>query len=67
MTEQILAVQRMQEYIKAHLEEEITLAQLAKISLFSSWHSYRLFWAHTGLMVSDYIRRLCVWISHRKE
>lgn len=30
MTEQILAVQRMQEYIEAHLDEEITFAQLAQ-------------------------------------
>lgn len=58
MNEQILAVQRMQEYIETHLEEEVTLAQLARVSLFSPWYSYRLFREHTGLTVSDYIRRL---------
>ncbi|MBP3705532.1 MAG: helix-turn-helix transcriptional regulator [Clostridia bacterium] len=58
MTEQILAVQRMQEYIEAHLDEEITLAQLAAVSLYSPWYSYRLFREHTGLTVADYIRRL---------
>ena len=58
MTEQILVVQRMQEYIEAHLEEEITLAQLAEVSLFSPWYSYRLFKKYTGLTVADYIRRL---------
>lgn len=58
MTDQILAVNRMQEYIEAHLDEEITLAQLATVSLYSPWYSYRLFREHTGLTVSDYIRRL---------
>lgn len=58
MREQILAVQRMQEYIEEHLNEEITTAQLAKVSLYSPWYSYRLFQEHTGLTISDYIRRL---------
>ncbi len=58
MNEQILAVQRMQEYIEQHLDETITLADLSRASLFSLWYSYRLFKAHTGLSVADYIRRL---------
>lgn len=58
MTEQILAVNRMQAYIEAHLDEEITMAQLSAVSLYSPWYSYRLFRLHTGLTVSDYIRRL---------
>ena len=35
MIEQIEAVQRMQDYIREHLFEEITPAQLAKAALFS--------------------------------
>jgi AraC family transcriptional regulator len=58
MREQTLAVQRMQDYIKAHLEQEITLAQLAKESLFSPWYSYRLFRTMTGLTPTEYIRKL---------
>lgn len=58
MTEHIAAVQRMQEYIEAHLSEEITPAALAQVSLFSPWYSYRLFREHTGLTPADYIRRL---------
>jgi AraC family transcriptional regulator len=58
MQEQILAVQRMQEYIEAHLDEEITLAGLARASLYSPWHSYRLFREHTNLTPSDYVRRM---------
>lgn len=34
--EQMKAVQRMQEYIEEHLEEDITLANLSEVSLFSS-------------------------------
>ena len=58
MTEQILAVQRMQDYIAACLEKEITLADLAKVSLFSPWYSYRLFRQYTGMTVTEYIRRM---------
>lgn len=58
MKEQILAVERMQEYIETHFKEEITLGDLAKVSWFSPWHSYRLFREYTNLTPSDYIRRL---------
>ena len=58
MKEQILAVQRMQDYIEAHLEETIGLSDLAKVSLFSPWHSHRLFQEYTGLPPASYIRRL---------
>ena len=58
MKEQILAVQRMQDYIEAHLEEEITPADLAQASMFSPWHSYRLFRQYTGCTPSEYLRRL---------
>ncbi len=57
MNEQILAVQRMQDYIEAHIDEEITMAELSKTALFSPWYSYRIFKAQTGLTPSDYIRR----------
>lgn len=58
MNEQILAVQRMQDYIEAHLEETVGLSDLAKVSLFSPWHSHRLFQEYTGLTPANYIRRL---------
>lgn len=56
--EHILAVQRMQEYIASNLENEITMADLARISLFSPWYSYRLFRQYTSLTPAEYIRRL---------
>ncbi|MDK2807360.1 MAG: hypothetical protein PWP24_89 [Clostridiales bacterium] len=57
MEEQILAVQSMQDYIAAHLEENISWADLARVSYFSPWYSYRLFREYTGLTPADYIRR----------
>lgn len=58
MKEQILAVQRMQDYIEEHLSEKVGLSELSRVSLFSPWYSYRLFQEYTGLTPSDYIRRL---------
>lgn len=58
MKEQSLAVQRMQDYIECHLEAGITIADLARVSLFSPWHSYRLFRTYTGLTPAEYIRKL---------
>ncbi|WRS28430.1 AraC family transcriptional regulator [Oscillospiraceae bacterium MB08-C2-2] len=58
MEEQRLAVQRMQDYIEAHLYESITLADLAKASLYSPWYSYRLFAQWVNLTPADYIRRI---------
>ena len=42
MKEQVLAVQRMQDYIEKNKTEEISLSDLARASLFSPWYSYRL-------------------------
>ncbi len=58
MKEQILAVQRMQDYIEDHFDGVITAAELARAAMFSPWHSYRLFKQYTGLTPAEYIRRL---------
>lgn len=58
MQEQLLAVQRMQDYIDQHLSETITLADLSKVSFFSPWHSHRLFKEYTNLTPAEYIRRM---------
>lgn len=57
MKEQILAVQRMQDYIENNKTEEITLSDLARESLFSPWYSYRLFRKSLGLTPAEYIRK----------
>lgn len=58
MAEQILAVQKMQDYIEANLTEVITLADLARCCSFSPWYAHRMFKEHTGYAPADYIRRL---------
>lgn len=58
MLEQIEAVQRMQDYIEAHLCEKNSFANIAKASLFSPWYARRLFIEYTGLTPADYIRKL---------
>lgn len=66
MKEQISAVQRMQDYIKEHLSEEITPADLAKAAMFSPWYSYRLFKTYTGITPSEYIRKYRLSESAKK-
>ena len=58
MKEQTLAVQRMQDYIEQNLTKDIRLSDLAQVSLFSPWYSYRLFRDYLGLTPVEYIRRL---------
>lgn len=58
MNEIISAVQRMQDFIGVHIDEEITMADLAGAAAYSPWYSYRIFKSQTGLTPSDYIRRL---------
>lgn len=58
MEEQIMAVRSMQNYIKRHLYENITLSALAEVSHYSPWHSYRLFKELLNITPADYIRRL---------
>ncbi|MDL2249739.1 helix-turn-helix transcriptional regulator [Lachnospiraceae bacterium OttesenSCG-928-J05] len=66
MKEQILAVQHMQDYIEDNCTQEITLTDLAKVSLFSPWYSYRLFKQYTGLTPAEYIRKVRLSKSARR-
>lgn len=58
MEEHIEAVQRMQEYIAQNLSESITMADLAKASMYSPWYSYRLFVELLKMTPSVYIRKM---------
>jgi AraC family transcriptional regulator len=51
-------IYRVQDYIGAHLDEELSLDNLAHISSFSSFHFHRIFKAVTGETVHDFIRRI---------
>jgi AraC-like DNA-binding protein len=52
------AVQRMQDYIAMHLNTNITMADLANVSQYSPWYSYRLFVDLLHMTPAVYIRRL---------
>ncbi len=56
--EQARAVQNMQEYIGAHVREQITLRQLAVAAGYSPWHAARMFKDLTGRTPFEYIRAL---------
>ena len=58
MDEHIAAVQRMQDYIEANLDNNITTADLASESRYSPWYSYRLFVDLLHMTPAVYIRRL---------
>lgn len=58
VNEKTKAVQQMQDYILAHIAEEITLVDLAKAANFSPWYAHRLFRELTGVSVAEYIRKL---------
>ncbi|MGN1234617.1 MAG: helix-turn-helix domain-containing protein [Christensenellaceae bacterium] len=58
MNEKTLAVQRMQDYILAHVAEPMTLADLSKAANFSPWYAHRLFKELTGVSVAEYVRKL---------
>ena len=58
MDEHIEAVQRMQDYIETHLNQNITMADLSEVSRYSPWYSYRLFTDLLHMTPSVYIRRL---------
>ncbi|MDE6926113.1 MAG: AraC family transcriptional regulator [Acetatifactor sp.] len=58
MEEHVEAVQRMQEYIAQNLAECITMADLAKVSMYSPWYSYRLFVELLKMTPSVYTRKM---------
>ena len=48
----------MQVYIEEHINDDITPADLARVSNFSPWYARTLFIRHLGLAPAVYIRRL---------
>jgi AraC family transcriptional regulator len=56
--ETVMAVQRMQEYMDAHISEVITLKQLSNVAGYSPSHSARIFREITGRTPFDYLRAL---------
>ncbi len=56
--EAINAVQRMQDYIQEHINEPITMSDLAKVAGYSQWHSARIFKELAHKSPFDYLRAL---------
>ena len=58
MDEQRESVRKMQDYIREHIHEDITINDLAEASSFSPWHARRLFQKYLNMTPAVYIRRL---------
>ena len=58
MEEHRKAVRAMQVYIEEHINDDISPADLARVSNFSPWYARTLFIRHLGLAPAVYIRRL---------
>ena len=58
MDEQREAVRKMQDYIREHIQEDITIEDLANASAFSPWYARRLFQKYLNMTPAVYIRRL---------
>ncbi len=56
--DKIHAVQRMQDYIMRHHQQEISLADLAKAAAYSPWQALRAFSELTGRTPFQYIREV---------
>lgn len=64
--EKINAVQRMQDYIMAHYQEEITLQDLAKAAMYSPWHALRAFSKAIGKTPFEYLRIVRLSVAAKK-
>ncbi len=58
MDEQRKAVRKMQDYINDHINEDITIDDLAAVSAFSPWYARKLFIKYLEMTPAVYIRRL---------
>lgn len=56
--EKVIAVQKMQDYIEAHLCARITLKDLAKVGNYSPFYCIKIFGELTGKTPFEYIRAL---------
>ena len=51
-------INRVIDYVQAHLADDLTLERLARVAAFSPFHFHRVFAAITGETLSDFIRRV---------
>ena len=55
-TDYLWMVQKLQEYIEEHLQDQVTLRQLANVSGYSPWQLNRIFKEATGKSPYEYMR-----------
>jgi AraC family transcriptional regulator len=53
-------INRVIDYVQAHLADDLTLESLALVAAFSPFHFHRVFAAITGETVADFVRRIRV-------
>lgn len=58
MDEQRKSVRLMQQYIKEHINEDISIDELARAASFSPWYARKLFIKYLDMSPAVYIRRL---------
>lgn len=56
-SEAFKATERMKQYIQTHIQEEITMSQLARAAGYSMYHAARLFKEQTGMAPFEYLRK----------
>ncbi len=54
----ISKINRVQDYIEGHLDEELCIGQLARVASFSEFHFQRIFRQFTGESLYSFIKRL---------
>jgi AraC family transcriptional regulator len=55
--EYIARINRVIDYVDAHLDETLSLEKLAEVATFSPWHFHRVFHAMTGETLNRFIQR----------
>jgi len=58
LSDKVKAVSRMQQYIATHLDENITLDDVADVAGHSKYHALRIFKELTGRTVFETIRAM---------
>lgn len=56
--EYIHRINRVVDYIEAHLDDEHSLETLSQVAHFSPFHFHRIFKALTGETVNNYVKRI---------
>ncbi len=56
--EYFLRINRVVDYIDAHLEDEHSLEKLSEVAHFSPYHFHRIFRALTGETINHYVKRI---------